>query len=129
MQRIIVIPDSFKGALSSREAGSAIATGLASVTDTEVLVVPIADGGEGTVEAFVAAAGGALQSATVCGVFFGERVPVHYGLVEPDVAVVETASCAGLPLASGREDTGRATTFGVGEPVSYTHLRAHETLS
>ena len=108
MQRIIVIPDSFKGALSSREAGSAIATGLASVTDTEVLVVPIADGGEGTVEAFVAAAGGALRSATVCGVFYGERVPVHYGLVEPDVAVVETASCAGLPLASG--------------PVSYTHL-------
>nr|WP_298987951.1 glycerate kinase [uncultured Micrococcus sp.] len=48
MQRIIVIPDSFKGALSSREAGSAIATGLASVTDAEVLVVPIADGGEGT---------------------------------------------------------------------------------
>ena len=78
MQRIIVIPDSFKGALSSREAGSAIATGLASVTDTEVLVVPIADGGEGTVEAFVAAAGGALRSATVCGVFYGERVPVHY---------------------------------------------------
>ncbi|EBV8528757.1 glycerate kinase, partial [Salmonella enterica subsp. enterica serovar Typhimurium] len=79
MQRIIVIPDSFKGALSSREAGSAIATGLASVTDAELLVAPIADGGEGTVEAFVAAAGGALQSATVCGVFFGERVPVHYG--------------------------------------------------
>lgn len=70
MQRIIVIPDSFKGALSSREAGSAIVTGLASVTDAEVLVVPIADGGEGTVEAFVAAAGGALRSATVCGVFF-----------------------------------------------------------
>ena len=46
MQRIIVIPDSFKGALSSREAGSAIAAGLASVTDAEVLVVPIADGGE-----------------------------------------------------------------------------------
>lgn len=93
MQSIIVIPDSFKGALSSREAGSAIAAGLASVTDAEVLVVPIADGGEGTVEAFVAAAGGALRSATVCGVFYGERVPVHYGLVEPDVAVVETASC------------------------------------
>ena len=117
MQRIIVIPDSFKGALSSREAGSAIATGLASVTDAEVLVVPIADGGEGTVEAFVAAAGGVLRSATVCGVFYGERVPVHYGLIDPDVAVVETASCAGLPLASGREDTGRATTFGVGEQI------------
>lgn len=117
MQRIIVIPDSFKGALSSREAGSAIAAGLASVTDAEVLVVPIADGGEGTVEAFVAAAGGALRSATVCGVFYGERVPVHYGLIDPDVAVVETASCAGLPLASGREDTGRATTFGVGEQI------------
>ena len=117
MQRIIVIPDSFKGALSSREAGSEIAAGLASVTDAEVLVVPIADGGEGTVEAFVAAAGGALRPATVCGVFYGERVPVHYGLVAPDVAVVETASCAGLPLASGREDTGRATTFGVGEQI------------
>ena len=62
MQRIIVIPDSFKGALSSREAGSAIATGLASVTDTEVLVVPIADGGEGTVEA---------APTRLCGQFHG----------------------------------------------------------
>lgn len=119
MRKIIVIPDSFKGALSSTEACSAITSGIQHVSDAEVVQVPVADGGEGTVEAMLAAAGGELASAEVCGVFPGETVTAHYGLLSDTDAVVEMAECAGLPLAEGRKDAPATTTYGVGELIRH----------
>lgn len=119
MRKIIVIPDSFKGALTSTEACSAITSGIQHVSDAEVVQVPVADGGEGTVEAMLAAAGGELASAEVCGVFPGETVTAHYGLLSDTDAVVEMAECAGLPLAEGRKDAPATTTYGVGELIRH----------
>lgn len=121
MAHVIVIPDSFKGALTSHEACAAISDGLRrAIPNIAVTQIPVADGGEGTVDAMVAAAGGTRRSAEVCGVFPGERITAEYGLIDDgQTAIVEMAACAGLPLAHGREDTKAATTRGVGELIRH----------
>lgn len=119
MRKIVVIPDSFKGALSSAESCSAIATGiLNALPDAEIVSIPVADGGEGTVDAMIAAAGGDRVSARVCGALADETVDAEYGVLsvsDTPTAVVEMAACAGLPLVEGRKAPGKTTTYGVGE--------------
>ena len=81
----------------------------------QVKSIPVADGGEGSVEAFLAAAGGERRTRTVTGPF-GEPVEAFYGILgDGRTAVIEMAACAGLPLAEGRLNPERATTYGVGE--------------
>ncbi|MDY5784527.1 glycerate kinase [Corynebacterium sp.] len=118
--KIVVVSDSFKGALSSQGANAAVAAGVYRADPAaDVIQIPVADGGEGTVAALVAAARGEIKEATVCGVFLGEPVTAAYGVLDDTTSVIEMAACAGLPLAAGRLDTGRATTFGVGELISH----------
>lgn len=118
--KIVIISDSFKGALTSREAHRAIAAGaLLAVPTAEITEIPVADGGEGTVDAMLAAAGGEAARADVCGVFPGETVTARYGLIDSVTAVVEMAECAGLPLAEGRKDAAGTTTYGVGELIRH----------
>lgn len=116
MKHAILIPDSFKGTLSSTEICSVLRSEiLRRFPDCVISCVPVADGGEGSVDCFLTALGGKRIPATVCGPF-GEPVDAFFGLL-PDgkTAIVEMAACAGLPLAEGRLDPLRATTFGVGE--------------
>ncbi|WIM69778.1 glycerate kinase family protein [Corynebacterium suedekumii] len=115
---IVIISDSFKGAVTSREAHIAIAAGVRrALPHSKITEIPVADGGEGTVDAMLAAAGGDFTHATVCGVFPGEQVEASFGFIDSHTAVVEMAACAGLPLAEGRKDTTATTTFGVGELI------------
>lgn len=115
--RIVIAPDSFKESLSAREAAEAIAAGWQSArSDDEVLLVPIADGGEGTVDALVAAAGGWIAHETVTGPM-GDPVRAHYGVLSAGpTAVVEMAASSGLALVPAEvRDPLVATTRGAGE--------------
>lgn len=121
--KIVVAPQALKGSLDAPEVGAAIATALsAMLPDAQLVVVPVADGGEGTTSALVSATGGRLVSARVTGPL-GSPVDATWGLLgggPPDgpVAVIEMASAAGLPLISPeRRDPLRATTRGVGELI------------
>lgn len=116
MEKILLVPDSFKGTLSSRQVCQVMAGQLRRFfPQAQVKSIPVADGGEGSVEAFLAAAGGERRTRTVTGPF-GEPVEAFYGILgDGHTAVIEMAACAGLPLAEGRLNPERATTYGVGE--------------
>ena len=114
---IVVAIDSFKGCLTSLEAGTAAGAGISAVfPKADVKVMPLADGGEGTVEALTLGMGGELQSLDVIGPM-KETVKAQYGIL-PDgkTAIVEMAAAAGLTLVPREERNPLyATTYGVGE--------------
>jgi glycerate kinase len=114
---IIVAPNSFKGSLTALEAADAIVQGVRDVLpDAEIVSIPLADGGEGTVEALVRATEGKIAKAKVTGPM-GEPVEAQFGLLGDDVTgVVEMAQAAGLSLVPPeKRDPLAATTYGVGE--------------
>lgn len=113
--RILIAPDSFKGTLSAAEAADCIAAGfLAADPALQITRLPVADGGEGLADALRRTCGGATRTATVSGVF-GAPMAADYLLLPDGTAVIETAACAGLPLAGERKNPALATTRGVGE--------------
>lgn len=115
MHKYILIPDSFKGTLSARDfcAVAREAIGRAD-PGAQVLSIPLADGGEGTVEAFLAACGGQRIECPCTGPY-GGTAPGFYGLLPDGTAVVELAAAAGLPLAGTDLHPAKATTYGVGQ--------------
>lgn len=115
MHKYILIPDSFKGTLSARDfcAVAREAIGRAD-PGAQVLSIPLADGGEGTVEAFLAACGGQRIECPCTGPY-GGTAPGFYGLLPDGTAVVELAAAAGLPLARTDLHPAEATTYGVGQ--------------
>lgn len=118
--KVVVAIDSLKGSLSSMEAGNAIKTGILRASpDTEVVVKPLADGGEGTTEAFVEGFGGTMVSRMVRGPF-SCPVEAFYGMLEQSgTAIIEMAAAAGIALVRREElDPLKATTYGVGELIS-----------
>lgn len=118
-KKIIVACDSFKGSLSSREAGEAVAHGVKkSLPDARVTVVPVGDGGEGTMEAVVSALGGCFTACEVVGPS-GTPVAASYGLCPGNIAVMEMASACGLTLLREEERNPLLTsTFGLGGMIS-----------
>jgi len=117
--KIIVAADSFKGSMTSDEAGTVIADAMReSLIDTEILVIPVADGGEGTTDAVVRATGGEMRSAIVTGPL-GEEVNAHFGLLPGGrIAVMEMASASGFELIPvGKLNPMKATTYGTGELI------------
>ena len=116
--KVAIAIDSFKGSLSSVAAGNAAAEGVRRVfPDAECVVRPLADGGEGTVDALVAGLGGELKRVTVTGPA-GKPVNAKYGLLPGGVAVMEMAEAAGITLVSGVEKNPlHTTTYGVGEMI------------
>ena len=116
--KVAIAIDSFKGSLSSIAAGNAAAEGVRRVfPDAECRVRPLADGGEGTVDALVAGLGGELKTVTVTGPA-GKPVNAKYGLLADGVAVMEMAEAAGITLVSGAEKNPLyTTTYGVGEMI------------
>src|SRR5690242_12103652 len=97
--RILIAPQSLKGSLTAAEAGLAIAHGVqAAYPMAEIEIVPVADGGEGTVQALVDASNGKMIQQTVTGPL-GEPVSAFFGLMgDGSTAAIEMAACAGLPL-------------------------------
>lgn len=119
MKAVIAI-DSFKGSLSSLEAGNAVREGIQAVfPEADIFVSPLADGGEGTTEAIIRATGGELRTVTVSDPL-GRKTEAVYGWIpQRKTAVIEMAAAAGLPLLNESErDPLYTTTFGVGEMIS-----------
>lgn len=115
-RRVLLAIDSFKGSVSSAQAEAAVAEGMRRVwSDAEVCTLPLADGGEGTLDA-IAACGGELVTCEVAGPF-GERVPARMLVdVERESAVIEMAEAAGIGYSPCTESSAlAATTYGVGE--------------
>jgi glycerate kinase len=121
--KIILAPQALKGSLDAAAVGQAMAKGVRiALPDAEIAIIPVADGGEGTVRALVAATDGQLLHTRVAGPL-GELVEAEWGLlgtaaISPDekTAVIEMAAAAGLPLVPPqRRDPRVTTTYGVGE--------------
>jgi glycerate kinase len=114
--KILIAPDSFKGSNSSVAVANRIEAGAKRVfPSAEIVKIPIADGGEGTVEALVLGAGGEFHQAIVTGPM-GKPVTATYGILSNGTGVIEMAAASGLPLVPENERNPlNATTFGVGE--------------
>ena len=116
--KVVIAPDSFKGSLSAASAAHHLALGVRRVfPEAVVVLLPVADGGEGTVQALVAA-GGRLEEAVVTGPL-GEAVTAQYGVLADGTGVIEMAAASGLVLVPlDRRDPLRTSTRGTGELVS-----------
>ena len=116
--RVIVAPQEYKGTLTAEEAAAAIAEGVRSTApDADVEMVPMADGGPGTVRAIVSVAGGETRSCRVRGPL-GRPVEAVWACLPDGTAIVEMAAASGLSLLAEDEfDARRTTTHGVGELV------------
>ena len=121
--KVVVAIDSFKGSLSSMEAGQAIAEGVKRVYQSaEVVVRPLADGGEGTVEALVEGMGGIFVTKEVTGPL-GEKIEAVYGVIESKedsskTAIIEMSAAAGITLVPEESrNPMNTTTYGVGELI------------
>ncbi|MGP1458457.1 MAG: glycerate kinase family protein [Treponema sp.] len=123
MKKIVLIPDSFKGTMSSACICSIMQKAIGEIfPECETVSIPVADGGEGSVDAFLKAAGGVKKYARVKNPFF-EDMESFYGILNSTnaegkkTAVIETAACAGLPLVQDRLNPAAATTYGAGQLI------------
>jgi len=119
--KIVVAPDSFKGSISAKDAALSIKRGILKVyKDIDVVCIPMADGGEGTVQPMVDATGGKIIYTKVHGPMFRE-VDAFYGILgDGKTAVIEMAAASGLPLVSDDEkDPMTASTYGTGELIKH----------
>ncbi|MFC5469892.1 glycerate kinase [Cohnella suwonensis] len=116
MPKFVVAPDSFKGSLTSVQAGTIIADAIREFfPEAEIDLVPMADGGEGTLDALVTASSGRKVSQRATGPL-GDAVDTSFGIVHEDTVVIETANVAGLTMVPDEErNPYRTTTRGVGE--------------
>lgn len=119
--KIVIAPDSFKESLSAEKCCQAIKAGFSTVfPDAHYICLPIADGGEGTVDAMVAATGGNIVTLEVCGPI-GEKVNAFYGLTgDAKTVVIEMAAASGLMLvAPEKRNPLLASSFGTGELIRH----------
>ena len=119
MKKIVVAIDSFKGSLSTFEAGKAIEEAAKEMYEnSEVTISPIADGGEGTVEAIISASNGEHVRTVVCNPL-GEKIEATYGFIpHTKTAIIEMSAAAGITLIEESErNPMNTTTFGVGEMI------------
>ncbi len=116
--RILIAPQEFKGSLSARAAARAMAEGLRrALPDALLDLLPVADGGPGTVEALVEAAAGDLKETTARDPL-GRPVRAAWGLLPDGTAVIEMAAASGLSLlTAGERDPRRASTYGTGQLI------------
>ncbi len=117
--KIVVAPDSFKGSVTALQAANAIEQGLRRVfPDADIDKIPMADGGEGTVQSLVDATGGNIQTQRVLGPL-GNEVDAQFGiLADEETAVIEMASASGLTLvATDKRNPLLTTTYGTGQLI------------
>ncbi|MCD2139009.1 glycerate kinase family protein [Salinicoccus halitifaciens] len=127
--KVIAAMDSFKGSLSSLEANEAVRKGIkAIIDDADVRTFPMADGGEGTIDALIDGLGGEIRSREVTAPL-GGKVNARYGFVNKEnLAVIEIAEACGLTLlAEDTLDPWRATTYGVGELIRHAYNEGART--
>lgn len=123
MKRVVLIPDSFKGTMSSGEICGIMKNQIEIYyPQAEVVAIPVADGGEGSVDAFLTAMGGRKVYTDVKGPYM-EDMEAFYGVVDSQTAIVELAVCAGLPLVENNRHPGQTTTYGVGQLM--VHAATH----
>lgn len=127
--KIVVAPDSFKGNMRSTQICAILKKAiLQEMPDAEVLTFPMADGGEGTVDAVVTATGGTVESITVCGPL-GDTITAQYGLLPDGTAIMEMASASGIELVSAdRLNPLEATTYGTGEVLRHLLECGHQSI-
>ncbi|OEJ14200.1 glycerate kinase [Brachyspira hampsonii] len=118
MKKIIIIPDSFKGSASSLEVCNYIEKGVLKVIkDANIKKIPVADGGEGTVESILYAAGGHTKKINVRNPK-GEIIEAKYGIINKDKAVIEMAEASGLTLINDKKrEPLKYSTYGTGELI------------
>ena len=117
--RIVIAIDSFKGSLSTFRSGRAVEDGIKRVyPEADVKICPLADGGEGTVEAIISACDGEMCNVTVTGPL-GTPVTAQYGIIKKSrTAVIEMSAAAGITLVDPKDrDPLNTTTYGVGELI------------
>jgi len=127
--KIVVAPDSFKGNMRSTRICEIIRDAILSeVPSAEVLTFPMADGGEGTVDAVVTAVGGTVHPLEVCGPM-GEPVDARYGVLPDGSAVMEMASASGIELVpTDQLDPMKATTYGTGQLMRHLLEEGHRSI-
>ena len=116
--KIVIASDSFKGSCSSLEVAEAIETGIRRIyNDIEIVKIPVADGGEGTVDTLVIGTGGKYEEVEVVGPL-GKKIKTKYGILEGNIAVIEMAAASGLPLLKEEKRNPMVTTtYGTGEMI------------
>ncbi len=117
MHKILLIPDSFKGTMSSAEICSIMADAIRNhYPEAEVVSIPVADGGEGSVDAFLEALGGEKVTVKAQNPY-GQEIDSFYGILPDGTAVIEMAAAAGLPLVGDNKHAEKTTTYGVGQLI------------
>ena len=126
MLNVLIAPDSFKGTLSAREVCDIIGEAFENtIQDVKITKLPVADGGEGLCSCLYEITGGSFIGAEVTGVF-GEKMTASYLMLDDGTAVIETASCAGLPLAGENKNPAAALTVGIGELIKHAREKRSE---
>jgi len=119
MKNFVLVPDSFKGTMSSTEICEIMSEEiLKKVPDADITSIPVADGGEGTVDCFLQATKGEKYYETVKGPYFEDMQGFYAIINEGKTAIIEMAACASLPLVEDRKNPALTTTFGVGELIN-----------
>lgn len=117
MKKAVLIPDSFKGTMSSAQIISIMKERIEHYhPQCKIIAVPVADGGEGSVDSFLAALPGKKVSVRTKDSWMND-IDSFYGLLDDGTAVVEMAASAGLPQVGDRKDPSRTTTYGVGQLI------------
>lgn len=116
--KIVIAPDSFKGSATAITVANAIEKGVLKVfPNAEIIKIPIADGGEGTVDALISGVGGKLKEVSVTAPL-GKKVTAGYGLLNDGTAVIEMAAASGLTLVpKGKRNPLMTTSYGTGELI------------
>jgi glycerate 2-kinase len=116
--KIVIATDSYKGCCTSMEAASAFEQGfLKAAPDAGVIKIPVADGGEGTVNAIIAGTGGRLKQVEVTDPI-GRRITASYGIIDNTIAIIEMSAASGLPLVPNeKRNPLYTTTYGTGEMI------------
>ncbi len=120
MKKFVLAPDSFKGTMSSKEVCVAMAEKIKErFPDAKIVSIPVADGGEGSVDCFLTAIGGTLVNCKCKNPYF-EDIDGYYGIIDQKgvkTAIVEMSAAAGLPMVEGRKNPLVTTTYGVGQLI------------
>ena len=115
IKKVVFAPDSFKGTMTALEICNILEGVFSELSpQTEIVKIPVADGGEGTVEAYLGGMGGVRKTVRVSGPL-GEAVDADYGILPRNIAVIEMAAASGLPLVHGALRPMEASTFGTGQ--------------
>ncbi|MBS4914034.1 MAG: glycerate kinase [Veillonella sp.] len=117
-KKVVLAIDSFKGSASSVDIAAAVQTGISTVVpNVEFTTIPIADGGEGTVDAIVTARDGVYHTSKVSGPL-GDEVDAKYGMIDGDIAILEMSAASGITLVPKEKlNPLKASTYGTGQLV------------